>query len=127
LRKQKQSKARANDCSSTLLSFRTAALICCAAAIFSTARAADQWTDISSAVLERLSNDGAKAAWPGGCSGVVVNRTNGDVTIKVVGLGLWRSSDKGNNGQRIDGDTISGRDETGCASSVDQNAPIRIA
>ena len=58
---------------------------------------------------------------------MVVNRTNGDVTIKVVGLGLWRSSDKGKNWQRIDDNTISGRDETGWATSVDQNAPGRIA
>jgi photosystem II stability/assembly factor-like uncharacterized protein len=57
----------------------------------------------------------------------VVNRTNGDVTIKVVGLGLWRSSDKGNNWRRIDGNTISGRDETGWATSVDQEAPGRMA
>ena len=59
------------------------------------ARAADQWTDISTPLLERLTNQGAKLAWPGGCSGVVVNRTNGEVTIKVLSLGLWRSADQG--------------------------------
>jgi photosystem II stability/assembly factor-like uncharacterized protein len=91
------------------------------------ARAEDKWTDISSALMERLTNNGAKSAWPGGCSGVVVNRTNGDVTIKVVGLGLWRSSDNGQIWQRIDDNTISGRDETGWATSVDQNASTRIA
>lgn len=91
------------------------------------ARAADRWTDISSPLLARLTNNGAKPAWPGGCSGVVVNRTNGDVTIKVVGLGLWLSSDKGVNWRRIDGSYISGRDETGWATSVDQNAPTRLA
>src|SRR2546426_7395047 len=90
-------------------------------------QAADRWTDISSPLLERLTNNGPKAAWPGGCSGVVVNRTNGDVTIKVVGLGLWRSSDKGKSWRRIDDNTVSGRDETGWATSVDQNAPARIA
>lgn len=89
--------------------------------------AADRWTDISSPLLARLTNNGAKAAWPGGCSGVVVNRTNGDVIIKVVGLGLWRSSDLGANWRQNDGDTISGRDETGWATSVDQNAPTRLA
>jgi hypothetical protein len=77
--------------------------------------------------MERLTNNGAKPAWPGGCSGVVVNRTNGDVIIKVVGLGLWRSADQGRNWQRIDDNAISGRDETGWATSVDQNAPTRIA
>jgi hypothetical protein len=86
-----------------------------------------QWTDISSPLLARLTNNGAKAAWPGGCSGVVVNRTNGAVTIKVVGLGLWRSADRGGNWRRIDGDVISGRDETGWATSTDQNDPDRIA
>ncbi len=89
-------------------------------------QAADRWTDISSSLMERLTNNGAKPAWPGGCSGVVVNRTNGDVTIKVVGLGLWRSSDQGRNWQRIDGEIISGRDETGWATSVDQNTPTRL-
>lgn len=91
------------------------------------ARAAETWTDVSTPLLERLTNNGAKAAWPGGCSGVVVNRTNGEVTIKVVGFGLWRSSDQGLNWRRIDGETISGRDETGWATSADQNAPNRIA
>jgi hypothetical protein len=103
-------------------------VFCCAATMTGiSASAANQWTDISSSLLERLTNNGAKAAWPGGCSGVVVNRTNGDVTIKVVGLGLWRSSDQGRNWRRMDGDTISGRDETGWATSADQNAPGRIA
>ena len=102
-----------------------AALVICCVAL--SARAADQWTDISSSLLTRLTNGGAKAAWPGGCSGVVVNRINGDVTIKVVGLGLWRSSDGGSNWTRIDNDTVSGRDETGWATSMDQTDPGRIA
>ncbi len=92
-----------------------------------TLQAADTWTDISSSLLERLTNSGVKLAWPGGCSGVVVNRLTSDVTIKVVGCGLWRSSDRGQTWQRIDGDTISGRDETGWATSVDQQAPERMA
>lgn len=89
--------------------------------------AADRWTDISSPLLERLTNSGAKPPWPGGCSGVVVNRTNGDVTIKVVGLGLWRSANQGKHWQRVDGDTISGRDETGWTTSADQDSPTRLA
>jgi len=36
-------------------------------------------------------------------------------------------SDQGKTWQRVDQDTLSGRDETGWASSVDQNAPQRIA
>lgn len=106
---------------------RIVVLIFVAALSAGLARAADSWTDVSSPLLERLTNNGAKAAWPGGCSGVIVNRTNGDVTIKVVGLGLWRSSDQGKNWRRIDGDTISGRDETGWATSADQDSPGRIA
>ena len=58
---------------------------------------------------------------------MVVNRLNGDVTLKVVGCGLWRSADQGKTWQRIDQDTVSGRDETGWATSVDQNAPTRMA
>jgi hypothetical protein len=107
----------------------TALMIGCAAMWLSlpAAQAADKWSDISSPLLERLTNNGAKQAWPGGCSGVVVNRTNGNVTIKVVGLGLWQSSDKGGNWKQIDDNTVSGRDETGWATSVDQNVPTRIA
>jgi hypothetical protein len=92
-----------------------------------TAHAAGEWTDISSSLLARLTNNAAKAPWPGGASGVVVNRTNGEVTIKVVGFGLWRSSDKGANWQRVDNNTVSGRDETGWATTADQNDPGRIA
>jgi len=96
-------------------------------AFVSVTTAADQWSDVSSELLAKLTNNGAKLAWPGGCSGVVVNRTNGEVTIKVVGLGLWRSADRGTNWRRVDGDVISGRDETGWATSADANAPNRIA
>jgi hypothetical protein len=103
-------------------------LVCCLAASLSlSAPAAEAWTDISSGLLARLTNSGAKPEWPGGCSGVVVNRTNGAVTIKIVSLGLWQSSDQGTNWQQLDEKTISGRDETGWATSVDQNAPNRIA
>jgi hypothetical protein len=107
---------------------RLATILSCAVLFAGwSAQAADAWTDISSSLLERLTNNGAKLPWPGGCSGVVVNRTNAEVTIKVVGLGFWRSSDQGKSWKRIDGDTISGRDETGWATSVDQNSPARIA
>lgn len=85
------------------------------------------WTDVTSGLLARLTNSGARPGWPGGCSGVVVNRTNGDVTVKVVGLGLWRSADRCATWRRVDDDSVSGRDETGWATSVDQNAPGRMA
>jgi photosystem II stability/assembly factor-like uncharacterized protein len=89
--------------------------------------AADTWTAFTGPLLERATNSGARPAWPGGCAGVVVNRLNGEVTVKVVGCGLWRSADQGQTWRRIDQDTISGRDETGWATSVDQNAPERMA
>ena len=108
--------------------WRGALFLSCAAAIFqSSLQAADEWTDISSPLLERLTKEGAKTEWPGGCSGVVVDRTNGEVTIKVVGLGLWRSVDQGKNWKQVDGKMVTGRDETGWATSVDQNAPARMA
>jgi hypothetical protein len=90
-------------------------------------QAANAWTDVCSPLLERLTNSGVELAWPGGCSGVVANRLNGDVIIKVVGAGLWRSSDQCKTWQRIDDHTVSGRDETGWATSVDQQAPSRLA
>lgn len=91
------------------------------------AHAAGEWTDVSSTLLKRMTNDGVKLDWPGGCAGVVANRTNGEVTIKVVGQGLWRSADQGQNWRRIDDKTVSGRDETGWATSVDAAAPGRMA
>ena len=90
-------------------------------------QAADTWTEISGPLPDRLKSEGSKPAWPGGCSGVVMDRLTGDVTIKIVGSGLWRSSDQGKTWQRIDHNTVSGRDETGWATSVDQNAPTRMA
>ena len=88
---------------------------------------AEAWVDVTTPLLVGLTNQGAKIAWPGGCSGVVVDRLSGDVVTKVVGQGLWRSSDQGANWQRIDEQAISGRDETGWATSVDQNDPKRMA
>jgi hypothetical protein len=94
---------------------------------FTITRAAEAWTDITGPLLARITNSGAKLDWPGGCSGVVVSRTNGDVTVKVVGQGLWRSRDHGANWDRIDSGTISGRDETGWATAVDPESPGRMA
>ena len=106
--------------------FQFPLIICSLILLTPPVQAADRWTDISTSLLERLTNSGAKLPWPGGCSGVVANRLNGDVTIKLVGFGLWRSSDQGKTWQRIDGEHISGRDETGWTTSVDQNSPTRM-
>ena len=91
------------------------------------ARAEETWVDVTKPLLQRLKVHDVETAWPGGCSGVVVNRLTGDVTIKVVGEGLWQSKDHGTTWNRVDEKTVSGRDETGWATSVDQNAPERIA
>lgn len=93
----------------------------------SSLHAAEEWVDISTPLLAKMTNNGVKLGWPGGCSGVVANRLNGDIVIKVVGQGLWRSVDQGANWQRIDNNAVSGRDETGWATSVDQNDPRRMA
>jgi hypothetical protein len=114
----------------TQLSFpvvRNVFLACLLLSLGASARAASEWVDVSSALTTRLTNDGVKLDWPGGCSGVVANRTNGEVTIKVVGQGLWRSVDQGQNWRRIDDKTISGRDETGWATCADMASPGRMA
>jgi len=49
------------------------------------------------------------------------------VVIKVVGQGLWRSSEQGATWKRSDNNTVGGRDETGWATTVDQNDPRRMA
>jgi hypothetical protein len=90
------------------------------------ARAADVWTDISSTLFTQLTNSGVKIPWPGGCSGVVADRLTGAVTVKVIGNGLWRTTDTGAHWARIDGGVVSGRDETGWTTTADQNAPGRI-
>ncbi len=87
----------------------------------------DDWTDVSSALTERLGKESGKTEWPGGCSGVVVNRLTGEVTLKVVGQGLWRSADGTTGWTRVDDGKIGGRDETGWATTQDQQQPGRIA
>jgi photosystem II stability/assembly factor-like uncharacterized protein len=87
----------------------------------------ETWTPVTESLLERATAKDAKLIWPGGCSGVVVNRLTGDVTVKVVGHGLWRSSDQGKSWIRLDKNIISGRDETGWATNTDQNSPTRVA
>src|SRR5205809_591353 len=81
--------------------------------------AAEQWVDISTQLLAKMTNNGVKLGWPGGCSGVVANRLNGNIVIKVVGQGLWRSADQGANWQRIDNNT----EHAGSSSKHENPAP----
>jgi photosystem II stability/assembly factor-like uncharacterized protein len=91
------------------------------------ARADEPWTEITAPLMKQIAEAGLEPAWPGGCSGVVVNRLTGDVTVKVVGHGMWYSSDSGSTWSRLDEEVISGRDETGWATNADANDPERIA
>lgn len=92
-----------------------------------TAKSADAWRDIATPLLDKLKSQGLVTAYPGGCSGVVVNRLNGEVTIKVVGLGLYRSSDQGAAWSKVEGNPITGRDETGWTTNMDAGDPRRMA
>lgn len=103
------------------------ALLGAVALLGSPLQAAETWQDVSTPLVEDLQSKGIKLGWPGGCAGVVANRLSGEVVIKVVGQGLWRSPDQGVTWQRLGDNTISGRDETGWATSVDQNDPRRMA
>ena len=100
-------------------------LTCCLMA--ASGRAADNWVDVTSPLLDQLKADGKPIAYPGGCSGVVVDRLTGDVTIKVVGRGLYRSTDQGTTWQAVAGNPISGRDETGWGTSLDADDPRHLA
>ncbi|MEJ6579885.1 MAG: hypothetical protein QNL68_08795, partial [Akkermansiaceae bacterium] len=88
---------------------------------------AAEWTPVTDALLKRATAQDEKEIWPGGCAGVVTNRLTGDVTVKVVGHGFWRSANQGNTWARLDKKVVTGRDETGWATNVDQNSPTRLA
>ena len=105
----------------------TLAILSAAAILTSPPQPSDPWVQISTSLSAGFTYNGVKLDWPGGCSGVVANRINGDVVVKVVGQGLWRSSDLGGTWKRFDDGCVSGRDETGWATSVDQNDPRRMA
>lgn len=87
------------------------------------------WTDVSSTQIAALGGSSAQS-YPGGVSGVVINRLTGDVTAHIVGFGLWRSADRGATWARIDQMTLDasgGRSENGWGIQVDQENPERIA
>jgi len=88
-----------------------------------------KWTDVSTAQINQLGGMAAQS-YPGGCSGTVVNRLTGDVMIKIIGFGIWKSRDQGMTWTRIDQKTIDeggGRCENGWGMQVDQDNPTRVA
>ncbi len=85
---------------------------------------AKDWTDITSEVIAAQN---MSPGFPGGCSGVTVNRLTGDVYVKIISYGIWKSSDQGSTWLRIDQKTVGGRCETGVAMTSDQDNPVRLA
>ena len=87
------------------------------------------WTDISTPWI--TSQSLAQVAGPNdanwNCSGIVVNRLNGDIVVNFSTYGLWRSSDSGRTFARIDSNTVSGVNELPGAIQCDQDDPKRIA
>jgi photosystem II stability/assembly factor-like uncharacterized protein len=78
-----------------------------------------QWVIISDSVLEQITKDGKKPAWPGATAGIAVERTSGDVFLLISGTGMWRSADQGKTFERIDGGKIGGRCETSYSLDFD--------
>ncbi|MCY2965293.1 MAG: hypothetical protein NT069_16950 [Planctomycetota bacterium] len=87
-------------------------------------RAADdpadaRWVDISTSVVQKLTDAGEKTAWPGETAGVAVDSSSGDVYMIVTGLGVWKSTDTGKKFTRVDGGLVGGRCETSFALQGD--------
>ncbi|HVX15291.1 MAG TPA: hypothetical protein VHC22_29145 [Pirellulales bacterium] len=66
---------------------RAAPALVCRALAASRGLADETWVDISSTQIGQL----AKQPRPGGCAGVVVDRLTGDVSVNIVGHGLWKA------------------------------------
>ena len=73
-----------------------------------------KWVSISDGVLAKV-----KPGYPGKTAGVTVDPATGDVYMVVPDQGLWKSTDKGETFDRIDGKAIGGRCETGFALNFD--------
>ena len=77
------------------------------------------WVDISSPIVQKLTDAGQKTAWPGQTAGVAVDPASGDVYMIVTGQGVWKSTDTGKSFARVDGGKVGGRCETSFALNVD--------
>lgn len=82
------------------------------------ARAAD-WVNISDRLITALTNAGMSIPWPGNTAGVAVDRTSGTLYLDVCNVGLWQSTDHGQNFHRVAEGQISGRCEFGYALNCD--------
>ncbi len=77
------------------------------------------WVNISDPLVNKLTAEGKKLAWPGQTAGVVCDATNGDVYLVLPGQGLWKSSDHGATFSRVGGEAVGGRCETAFALNMD--------
>lgn len=95
------------------------------ALVATVARAADRdkttanWVNISDPVIQKLTDEGKKMAWPGETAGVATDPECGDVYMIVTGQGVWKSSDGGKSFARTDGGKVGGRCETSFALNAD--------
>ncbi len=77
------------------------------------------WSDISTPLVQKLTDEGQKIAWPGATAGVTVDGASGDVYMIVTGQGIWKSTDIGKSFVRVDGGKVGGRCETSFALNFD--------
>ena len=77
------------------------------------------WVNISDPVINKVTSDGKKQAWPGQTAGVVCDPASGDLFLVVPGHGLWKSADHGATFERIDGEAVGGRCETAYGLNMD--------
>jgi len=73
-----------------------------------------KWVAISDGVVAKV-----KAGYPGKTAGVTVDPSSGDVYMVIPDQGMWKSTDKGETFDRVDGKAIGGRCETGFALNFD--------
>lgn len=73
-----------------------------------------KWVPISDGVTAKV-----KPGYPGKTAGVTVDPASGDVYMVVPDQGLWKSTDGGENFERVDGKAVGGRCETGFALNFD--------
>ena len=84
------------------------------------------WVDVSSRIVQELTDAGQKTAWPGETAGVAVDPLSGDVYMIVTGQGVWKSTDTGKTFTRVDGGKVGGRCETSFAVNVDKAEEVSV-